>query len=78
MGTVSVDGRGRVYIPKQMHESQGERFRIFELENSIKLVPVAEDPVEGLRDAIDADDIDLDELGEEVAEKARQELDKEF
>jgi bifunctional DNA-binding transcriptional regulator/antitoxin component of YhaV-PrlF toxin-antitoxin module len=78
MGTVSVDGRGRVYIPKQMRESQGEKFRIVELEDGIKLVPVAEDPVEGLRDAIDADDIDLDELSEEVAEKAREELDKEF
>lgn len=79
MSTVSVDSRGRIYIPKEMRENQGDRYKIVELDSGIKLIPLSEDPIEGLRDALDgAEDIDLENLSEDVDEAARKELEEEF
>lgn len=51
MGT-EVDDQGRLYIPKRIRDRYGDRFRIAELRSGIKLIPVCEDPVQGLRDAM--------------------------
>lgn len=60
----STDERGRIYLPKDVRERFGERYRIVELPSHVALFPVDEDPVEGLRAAVgDAfDDADADEL----------------
>jgi len=79
MSAVDVDSRGRIYIPKEMREKHGEKFKIVELESGIKLIPVADDPVECLKQAMNgAEDIDIDNLSEEVEEAAKQELKEEF
>jgi bifunctional DNA-binding transcriptional regulator/antitoxin component of YhaV-PrlF toxin-antitoxin module len=68
-----VDDQGRLYIPKRTRERYGERFRIVELDDGIKLVPVPEDPVEGLRAAMEGlEDVTLDELKEQADREARQ------
>ena len=51
MTEVSTDERGRVTIPKSVRERHGERYRLVELRDGIKLIPVPEDPVAALRDA---------------------------
>lgn len=60
----STDERGRIYLPKDVRERFGERFRIVELPTHVALFPVDEDPVEGVREAVgsalegeDADDL---------------------
>ena len=68
----TVDDQGRLYLPKKTRERYGERFRIVELENGIKLVPVDDDPVEGLRRSMAGiQDVPLEDLEEDVDEAAR-------
>lgn len=48
----STDERGRIYLPKDVRDRFGERYRIVELPSHVALFPVDEDPVAGLRDAV--------------------------
>lgn len=75
----STDERGRIYLPKDVRERFGERFRIVELPTHVALFPVDEDPLEGLKEAVgDAfEGEDLDDLKSSararIAEDARSE-----
>lgn len=51
MGT-SADGRGRIYLPKEIRERFGDEYRIVELPNRVVLLPVADDPQADLREAV--------------------------
>lgn len=64
MTEVRTDTRGRVTVPKQLRERFGDRYRLVELDDGIKLVPVPDDPIERLRDA----------AGEELREASPDEL----
>lgn len=48
----STDERGRIYLPKDVRERFGDRYRIVELPSHVALFPVDEDPLEGLRVAV--------------------------
>ena len=48
----STDERGRIYLPKDVRERFGDRYRIVELPSHVALFPVDEDPLEGLRNAV--------------------------
>jgi len=79
MSTVDVDGRGRVYIPKEMRDRHGEKFKIVELDSGIKLIPVSEDPIKGLKEAMNsAEGVEIENLSDEVEEAAKEELKEEF
>jgi bifunctional DNA-binding transcriptional regulator/antitoxin component of YhaV-PrlF toxin-antitoxin module len=58
----STDERGRLYLPKDVRDRFGERYRIVELPSHVALFPVDDDPMEGLRtavgDAFEGDDAD--------------------
>ncbi|MFB6199274.1 MAG: AbrB/MazE/SpoVT family DNA-binding domain-containing protein [Candidatus Nanohaloarchaea archaeon] len=71
-----MDDRGRIYIPKDVREGYGNRFRIVELKSGIKLIPLSEDPVKGLREAAggELDDLELEEVDEIVEEEVRREV----
>ncbi|WP_332898747.1 AbrB/MazE/SpoVT family DNA-binding domain-containing protein [Haladaptatus sp. CMSO5] len=43
-----LDGRGRFTLPKELREQFGEHYHIVQLEDSIKLVPIEDDPFNGL------------------------------
>jgi len=51
MTVVTTDERGRVTIPKEVHERFGERYRLVELRDGVKLLPIPGDPVATLRSA---------------------------
>lgn len=72
----STDERGRIYLPKDVRDRFGERYRIVELPSHIGLFPVDEDPVEGLRAAVgDAfEGADGDELKAEARETIAREV----
>lgn len=72
---VTTDDRGRITIPKPVRDRFGERYRLVELDDGIKLLPVPEDPVAALRDAAGADlrAASTEELEAAAREVAREE-----
>jgi bifunctional DNA-binding transcriptional regulator/antitoxin component of YhaV-PrlF toxin-antitoxin module len=75
MSTVDVDDRGRIYVPKDVREDYGKKFRIVRLKDSIKLIPVDEDPVEGLKQAMKGlKDVPKEEIEKTVSEEAMKEI----
>lgn len=73
--TRTADDRGRIVIPREIREKYGDRYRVVELPDRIELVPVADDPVEGLRDAVgDAfEGRSIEEIKREARDAAREE-----
>lgn len=50
MTETTLDDRGRLTLPKAVREAFGSRFRIVERHDGIKLIPIAEDPLNALRE----------------------------
>jgi bifunctional DNA-binding transcriptional regulator/antitoxin component of YhaV-PrlF toxin-antitoxin module len=50
--TARTDDRGRIVIPQEIREKYGDRYRIVELDDRVELIPLRDDPVVGLRDAV--------------------------
>lgn len=67
----TVDERGRLYLPKDIREDYGEEFRIVRLHDGIKLLPIPEDPVEDLAEALEP----VDDLAPEEIAEMRETLD---
>ena len=67
MSDVTLDDRGRLTLPKEVRERYGNRYHVVQLPDGVKLVPVADDPLEALRDEF----ADLDTSADELREKAR-------
>lgn len=72
--TAEADDRGRIVIPHEIRKKYGDRYRIVELDDRVELIPLKEDPIEGLRDAIgDAfDEQSIAEIKQEAREAARE------
>lgn len=75
MTEVQTDARGRVTVPKPLRERFGERYRLVELDDGIKLVPIPADPVAALRDAAGERlrDASPEELRDAAEERGREE-----
>lgn len=73
MSDVTLDDRGRLTLPKDVRERHGDRYRVVELHNGIKLVPIADDPLEALREEFAGVEKSADELREEARETALDE-----
>lgn len=73
MSESTVDDRGRLYLPKDVREKYGDRYRIVRLESGVKLVPVADDPLEALREEFGDVDKSADELLDDVRNDALHE-----
>lgn len=50
--TAETDDRGRIVIPREIREKHGDRYRVVELRDRVELIPIGDDPIEGLRDAV--------------------------
>jgi bifunctional DNA-binding transcriptional regulator/antitoxin component of YhaV-PrlF toxin-antitoxin module len=48
----STDERGRLYLPKEVRDRFGEKYRIVKLPSHVALFPVDDDPLEGIREAV--------------------------
>jgi bifunctional DNA-binding transcriptional regulator/antitoxin component of YhaV-PrlF toxin-antitoxin module len=71
----STDERGRLYLPKDVRDRFGDRYRIVELPSHVALFPVDEDPIEGLREAVG--DAFEGESAEELKAQARESITEE-
>ena len=77
--TTETDDRGRLYLPKALRERHGERFRVIDLPSRIVLVPVDDEPLEAVREAVgDAfEGQSVAELKREARGAAREEVEAE-
>ena len=71
----TTDERGRIYLPKDVRERFGDRYRIVELPSHVALFPVDEDPLEGLRAAVG--DAFAETEGDELKAEARETVSRE-
>lgn len=51
---VEFDDQGRLHIARKLRDRYGERFWIVGVQDTIKLIPAPEDPVQALQDAMPA------------------------
>ncbi len=67
MSDVALDDRGRLTLPKEVRERYGDRYHLVQLPDGVKLVPVADDPLEALRDEF----ADVEKSAGELRNEAR-------
>lgn len=67
MSDATLDDRGRLTLPKELRERYGDRYHIVRLHDGIKLIPVAENPLDALRDEF----ADIERTAVELREGAR-------
>jgi len=68
MSDATLDDRGRLTLPKELRERYGDRYRVVDLHDGIKLIPVAEDPLAALRDEF----ADVEKSADELRDAARE------
>jgi bifunctional DNA-binding transcriptional regulator/antitoxin component of YhaV-PrlF toxin-antitoxin module len=68
MSEATLDGRGRLTLPKEIRERYGDRYRIVQLHDSVKLVPIEDDPLDALRAEFEA----IDKTAEQLRETGRE------
>ena len=78
MAEIETDSRGRVTIPKEIRERFGERYRLVELDDGVKLVPIPDDPVAALRGAAGDEfkSASIDELGDAAIAEGREQAEE--
>lgn len=75
---VTTDDRGRVTLPKAVRERFGQRYRLVELRDEVRLIPIPEDPVDALRGAASDElrDAALDDLRDAALETGREQAEE--
>ena len=68
MSDATLDDRGRLTLPKEIRERYGDHYHVVDLHDGIKLIPVAEDPLDALRDEF----ADVEKTVEELRDAARE------
>ncbi|MFO7834181.1 MAG: AbrB/MazE/SpoVT family DNA-binding domain-containing protein [Halohasta sp.] len=68
MADATLDDRGRLTLPKELREEYGDRYHIVELHDGIKLVPIAKEPLDALREEF----ADVDKTAECLRAEARE------
>jgi len=67
MSDATLDDRGRLTLPKEIRERYGDSYHVVDVHDGIKLIPVADDPLEALRDEF----ADVEKTAEELRDEAR-------
>ena len=73
MSDATLDDRGRLTLPKEIREQYGDRYHIVQIHDGIKLIPVAEDPLDALRAEFEGVEKTANDLREEAREEALDE-----
>lgn len=77
---IETDDRGRLYLSKELRERHGEQFRVVDLPTRIVLIPVDEDPLQAVRDAVGDrfEGKSVAELKREARDAAHEEVEAEI
>lgn len=67
MTDATLDDRGRLTLPKELRERYGDHYHIVRVHDGIKLIPVAEEPLDTLREEFS----DVEKTATELREAAR-------
>ncbi|MFB6138369.1 MAG: AbrB/MazE/SpoVT family DNA-binding domain-containing protein [Halobacteriaceae archaeon] len=73
MSDATLDDRGRLTLPKEVRERYGDRYHIVQIHDGIKLIPVAENPLDALQDEFAGVEKTAEELRTEAREAALDE-----
>jgi hypothetical protein len=75
MGT-TADHQGRIRLPEAVRDRHGDRYRIVELPTHVVLLPIDDDPVEGIHEAVgDAfDNVGPNEIEEMSITSSKEEI----
>ena len=74
IGRMDVDAEdGRIYLPKRLREKFGDQFELVDRGDRLVLVPVAEDPLEALREEFQNVDGTAEELKQGALDEALDE-----
>ena len=76
MAEVTLDGRGRLPLPKKLRERYGNRYHIVDLHNGIKLIPLEDDPLDALREEFAGVEKTADDLRAEARDTALEEAER--
>lgn len=69
--SATLDDEGRLYLPEEVQERYGRRFRIVQLHDGVKLIPLSDDPMKNLQETLaPLRDVDTDELTQAAEEEA--------
>lgn len=67
MSEATLDGRGRLTLPKEIRERYGEHYQIVQLHDGIKLIPIEDNPLDALRSEF----ANVEKTAEELHQEAR-------
>jgi bifunctional DNA-binding transcriptional regulator/antitoxin component of YhaV-PrlF toxin-antitoxin module len=67
MSEATLDGRGRLTLPKEIRERYGDHYHIVQLHDGIKLIPLEENPLDALRSEF----ADVEKTTEELRQDGR-------
>jgi len=72
--SVETDSHGRLYLPAELRRQYGEKFHVVTYEDRLELIPIAENPLQAVRDAAgDAfEDTSADQLREDARQQAKE------
>lgn len=66
--------QGRLYIPKEVRETYGEKYHIVTYEDRIGLIPVADDPLAAVREtAGDLGEASIEDIRADIEAEAKAE-----
>ena len=72
MAVASIDDQGRIYLPKDIRERYGGKFRIIDTKNGVMFQPLPEDPLEEFQEKEKLSGKTVEELKEEVRDESRK------
>ena len=76
MEVLEVDEEGRIYLPEETREKFGDRFLKVESDDSIRLIPLADDPVKDLRETMEKlQGMSIEEIRRKIKEEGIESLD---
>ncbi|ELY55326.1 hypothetical protein C491_16462 [Natronococcus amylolyticus DSM 10524] len=75
MPEATVDDLGRLTLPEEVRERYGERYYIVQLPDRVTLVPIADDPLETLKDEFADVDGSARDLRDAARKRALNEVD---
>lgn len=73
MSDAHLDDRGRLTLPKERRERYGEHYRIVDLSDGIKLIPIADDPLDALREEFSGTETSVPDLRDDARQHALDE-----